>query len=339
MNNCLILLDLQKDYFPGKSMELVGIQAAAASARVLLSRFRKHFVRLIVGLTVVLYSSISVKPAEAQWPRVVLSKDGTPISCEVMGAGEPTLIFVHGWSCDSRYWRQQTPHFSKKHRVVLLDLAGHGHSGLSRATYTMGAFGEDVRAVTEATGSHRIILIGHSMGGSVIAEAARRMPERVIGLIGVDTLENIEYPVTQEAFKKMVAPLEENFPTGSRQFVGEMISPNTDPKLRDWILADVSAAPPTVALSAMNEMMSQYITGEAAKIFEQIRVPVISVNGDLWPVNYEANRRHMFSYDAIVLKQADHFLMLNRAQEFNRALEKAIRQLLKPPVKPQRPAN
>jgi pimeloyl-ACP methyl ester carboxylesterase len=106
-----------------------------------------------------------------------------------------------------------------------------------------------------------------------------------------------------------------------------MISPQTDPQLREWILSDISAAPPSVALSAMNEMMTQYVTGDAAKVFEKIRIPVVTVNGDLWPINYEANRRHMFSYEAIVLKKADHFLMMNRPEEFNRALEKAIRML------------
>jgi len=279
------------------------------------------------GCLVLLLLTVGDVHAKTQWPQVAFSKDGTPISYEIYGAGEPTLVFVHGWSCDARYWRAQTSHFSKKHRVVMLDLAGHGHSGMSRTKYTMSAFGEDVRAVTEAVGSPRVILIGHSMGGLVIAEAARLMPNRVIGLIGIDTLGNIEYPMTHEGLKKMIAPLEKNFQTGSRQFAGGMISPQTDPNLREWILSDMSAAPPVVALSAMNEMMAQYITGEAAKVFEQIRIPVITVNGDLWPINYEANRRHMFSYHAIVLKKADHFLMMNRPEEFNRALDKAIHML------------
>jgi pimeloyl-ACP methyl ester carboxylesterase len=272
----------------------------------------------------VLVLTVGKCPASAAWPQVVLSKDGTPISYEVSGSGEPTLVFVHGWSCDARYWRAQVPVLSKKHRVVVLDLAGHGHSGLTRSKYTMRAFGEDVRAVTEATGSKQVILIGHSMGGSVIAEAARLMPGRVIGLIGVDTLENVEYPLTAEEFKKMIAPMEKNFISGSRQFVGEMLYPETDRQLKEWIIADISSAPPNVALSAMQEMMGQYITGEAAKVFDALRIPVISVNGDLWPVDVEANRRHMISYDAIILKKADHFLMMDRSEEFNAALEKAI---------------
>jgi hypothetical protein len=79
--------------------------------------------------------------------------------------------------------------------------------------------------------------------------------------------------------------------------------------------------------------IQQYVTGQAARIFDTIRIPVITVNGDLWPINYEANRRHMFSFDAIVLKDTDHFLMINRPDEFNRALEEAIAKVLEKPAK------
>jgi len=296
------------------------------------SRSARRYSTIFAACSLVLYISLSAKLAHAGWPHVVLSKDGTAISYEVYGAGELTLVFVHGWSCDARYWRAQLPYFSKRYRLVTLDLAGHGHSGMTRLQYTMKAFGEDVQAVTEATGSRKVILVGHSMGGSVIAEAARLMPKRVVGLIGIDTLENIEYPMTQEELHKMIAPLKTDFCMGSREFVKGMISPSTAPRIRDWILSDMSAAPPSVALSAMQEMMSQYITGEAAKTFEEIHSPVVTVNGDLWPINYEANRRHMSSFDAIVLKGADHFLMMTRTEEFNPALEKAIQRILaKPP--------
>ncbi|HAK40988.1 MAG TPA: hypothetical protein DCM24_04170 [Synergistaceae bacterium] len=93
--------------------------------------------------------------AETPWPQVAFSADGVPISFEVHGDGEPALVFV--------YWSAQTPLFSLKHRVIILDLAGHGHSGMGRSKYTMGSFGEDVRAVVEATGPKKAILVGHSI--------------------------------------------------------------------------------------------------------------------------------------------------------------------------------
>jgi pimeloyl-ACP methyl ester carboxylesterase len=52
------------------------------------------------------------------------------------------------------------------------------------------------------------------------------------------------------------------------------------------------------------------------------------VNGDLWPIDYAANRRNMFSFDAIVLEKSDHFLMMDRAEKFNQELDKAIEMIL-----------
>lgn len=91
----------------------------------------KHVASLLVGLVMVILC-VGVTRAQTKWLHVVLSKDGVPISYEVFGSGEPTLVFVHGWSCDSRYWRCQVPYFGKNHRVVTIDFAGHGHSGTGR---------------------------------------------------------------------------------------------------------------------------------------------------------------------------------------------------------------
>ena len=89
--------------------------------------YTKLFLSLVFCLVFLVVPLLEAQ-AQTVWPRVALSKDGTPISYEVHGAGDPTLVFVHGWSCDARYWREQVPYFSKKYRVITVDLAGHGHS-------------------------------------------------------------------------------------------------------------------------------------------------------------------------------------------------------------------
>ncbi len=292
----------------------------------------KNKINLII-FSIIFSLIFGVTQINAELPKTAISKDGTQIFYEIDGKGGPTLVFVHGWSCDSRYWQAQLPYFSKKFRIVTLDLAGHGHSGSARQIYSMQSFGEDVQAVVNKIEGNRIILVGHSMGGPVIAEAAKLMPDRVTGLIGIDTLENIEYPMTNEEYKSMVAPLKKDFRSGCRQFVKSMISSKTDPVINEWILSDMSAAPSAIALSAMESMMSQYITGGMAKLFDTIHIPVVTVNADMWPINYEANRRHMLSYNAIVIKNSDHFLMLNHSKEFNNALSKAIEMILKKKTK------
>mgnify|MGYP001597132606 CR=1 FL=1 len=71
--------------------------------------------------------------------------------------------------------------------MVRIDLAGHGESGRERKDSTIAAFGGDVAAVVEKLGLKKVILIGHSMGGPASVEAARRLGDRVTGVVGVDS--------------------------------------------------------------------------------------------------------------------------------------------------------
>lgn len=294
----------------------------------------KHTMRLgklVVGCMGLFLILAMVKPAAAttNLPQVVLSRDKTPISYEVHGSGEPTLVFVHGWSCDSRYWRMQIDHFAKKYRVVVLDLAGHGHSGMTRKRYGMRAFAEDVRAVTEAVDSKTVILIGHSMSGEIVATAARMMPDRVIGMVGVDTLENVEYPLSRRDVEATLAPMIDNFRRESRAFAEPMFRPAGDAAVRQWVLDDISSAPPSIALKSLEGYFNEYVSGGIARLFDGLNVPVVCVNGDAWPINYEINRRHIASFEAIIVPGGNHFLMLDKPNAFNKALEQAIYSILR----------
>jgi pimeloyl-ACP methyl ester carboxylesterase len=55
------------------------------------------------------------------------STDGVTIRYHVTGDDyEPALVFVHCWSCNRRFWDDQLAYFARDHKVVRLDLAGHG---------------------------------------------------------------------------------------------------------------------------------------------------------------------------------------------------------------------
>ena len=74
--------------------------------------------------------------------KIATSADGTPINYYEHGKEGVVLVFVHGWSCDASYWREQVEYFKEKYHMVLIDLAGHGRSGSERENYTMEAFGQ-----------------------------------------------------------------------------------------------------------------------------------------------------------------------------------------------------
>jgi pimeloyl-ACP methyl ester carboxylesterase len=156
-----------------------------------------------------LFTGLSIQSADAQSVRaadVATSSDGIRIAYEVHGEAATALVFVHGWSCNRSYWRQQLQPFSRQFKVVAVDVAGHGQSGLGRESWTIPAFGGDVAAVVEKLGLKRVILIGHSMGGDVIVESARQLPGRVAGLIWVDTYKKLGIPRSSEQIQAFIRP-------------------------------------------------------------------------------------------------------------------------------------
>ena len=128
------------------------------------------------------------------------SADGAAIAYDVRGKGDITLVFIHGWACDRSFWREQLDIFARDYRVVALDLGGHGDSQVDRDAWSLAVLGGDVQAVADELNLNRVILIGHSLGGMVSLEAARLMPERVLGVVGVDTTPN--YNLTKSRFRR-----------------------------------------------------------------------------------------------------------------------------------------
>ena len=256
---------------------------------------------------------------------VAVSSDSVRIAYNVYGAGKTSLIFIHGWSCDSRYWKNQTNVFSKDYQVITIDIAGHGNSSLSRTNYTMLSFAEDIKAVIDKENINRAILVGHSMGGSIIAEASRLMPKKIISIIGVDTYQNVEEKLSQEAFDEMIEPFENNFMDAAQGFVLSMFPIETDKKLVNWVKEDMSSAPRDVALDAFRSYIGQYINGEASLVFEKINIPIVSINARLWPTNPEANLKHMKNYKLFYIEETGHFPMLEKPEKFNTLLKEAIR--------------
>lgn len=283
--------------------------------------------RAILFAAAMVFITSCSKQAPMGQSRCVESFDGETISYNVYGSGNVTLLFVHGWSCDSRYWREQVPYFAGKYRVVTMDLAGHGHSGQGRKIYSVESFGQDVNAVMKDIDAKKVILIGHSFGGEITAEAARLAPGRVIGIIGVDTLHNLEEAISEEQVKQMADGFKKDFRPATKTFVEQMMVKDVNPELKQWIMDDMSSAPPNIAISAFEEYAAYLEKKKTANTFREIKAPVISVNADQWPTNIEANRRYMQSFDIVIMKGVGHFPMLERPEEFNKLLERSIREI------------
>ncbi len=182
----------------------------------------------------------------------VVSFDGSRIAYDVKGQGDLTLVFVHCWTCNSSFWDGQVEFFANDYRVITLDLPGQGRSVSKRTEYTMESFGKDVAAVVDKVGAKKIVLVGHSMGGPVVLEAAKLLGDKVVGIVGVDSFyTSFKHPKSADELKKLMQAFEDNFAGTSEAMVRSMFTPSADPKLVDDIVTQMGVADPEIAIDML----------------------------------------------------------------------------------------
>lgn len=260
----------------------------------------------------------------------VAAGDGTTIVYDQRGQGEVAVLFIHCWCGNRRFW-QSTADALPDYSVVTLDLPGHGDSGRGRKHWSLAGLGNDVVAVADALHLQRVILVGHSMGGPVALEAARRLRGRVLGVVAVDTLQSAEPDWSAQQFARMSAAFAADFDGTLDQMLSGMFPAGTDPAIVRWTRAQALAADRTAAV----ELMRDFPSLDLPALFSGAGAPIRAINnapppdGQGLPTATGINRKYA-DFDATLLHDCGHFPMLTRPAEFQAALRQALAELARP---------
>lgn len=246
----------------------------------------------------------------------VKSADGVPIHFTMRGNGDTALVFVHCWSCDSSYWQAQMDYFAADYRVVAIDLAGHGQSGLGRKDYKTSGFADDVEHVIDSLGLKKAVLVGHSMGGPIIIETALRTPERIAGLVAVDSFETTFQWPPENKIAEAIAPFKADFYKTTYQMVKSMFSPAADPVIAQRIANNMASAHQEAGISALANIF-KWLQNDYQKQRSQLKLPLIHINAAQTNKPVAAER-------IIVVENVGHFIPQEAPDRFNAALKQAL---------------
>ncbi len=105
----------------------------------------------------------------------------------VVGEGERTLMFAHGYGCDQNMWRAVAPAFSDRFRVVLFDNAGAGSADLAAFDKlrhsSLHGYAQDALEIIDELGLTRVNFVGHSVSAMIGALASIARPQVFESLI------------------------------------------------------------------------------------------------------------------------------------------------------------
>ena len=116
-----------------------------------------------------------------------IRRDNVILAYEESGKGDPPLVFIHGGFADHTHFTPQFDYFKRNHRVLAMDLRGHGKSEKPQQDYTMTAYSDDIYWLCQQVGIKKPIVIGHSMGGLIALEMVWRDPDFPAGIVVMDT--------------------------------------------------------------------------------------------------------------------------------------------------------
>jgi pimeloyl-ACP methyl ester carboxylesterase len=182
--------------------------------------------------------------------------NGVQLAFEDRGASKPAFVFVHGWARDRSFFAPQAEHFARQHRVVSVDLRGHGESDKPPGAYPIAAYADDVAYIIGGwigeLGLGKIVAVGHSMGGITVLQLAVAHPDRVAAIVMVDPAPFVFAPELRAAIEAMVAAIEAGNQEPRRQFIrNHLFLPTSDSPLVEEVLKGMLAAPSHVAASAI----------------------------------------------------------------------------------------
>jgi pimeloyl-ACP methyl ester carboxylesterase len=250
----------------------------------------------------------------------VTSTGDVPIYYDVKGKGYPILVFVHGWSRNRNDWDGQIDYFSEKHEVIRLDLAGYGESIGNRNDWSIIAFSHDVMAVIEKLDLKQIVLIGHSLGAPVALETARRLPDRIVGIVAVDAFHDVEEKFTQDQIDDILTPFRNDFMGTYAQGARMMLKDSTQIQKSIEKIASFS---PEIGIASL-ERCYHYNSNDLIPALKEVKVPIRCINSDAIRTNVEAARRYASSFDVIIMEGVGHEMQTADPERFNQLLERIL---------------
>jgi pimeloyl-ACP methyl ester carboxylesterase len=242
----------------------------------------------------------------------MLTEQTFNIGYDDIGNGTPAIVLLHGLFANRTYYQAQVRHLCRRHRVLSIDLRGHGESAVPEAGYSLDILADDVIRVCDQAGVSRAVLCGHSF--PVALRVALRRPDLAAGLVLLDGV--VLFP---PAVREQQGQLAQALQTDGWREALLGFFPSIAGAAAERVRADISAAPRFYAEPIMRELSSS----DSAEELAALSCPLMYVHSGA-PADLDRLRK--LQPDAIIeaIPGAGHWQMLTAPDKVNALLDRFL---------------
>ncbi len=250
---------------------------------------------------------------------------------QIQGEGE-SLLFLHGWSVDSRIWRQQLKFFREHFRVIAVDLPGHGKSSWQKVS--LGEMAEDIGHILNQENVKELSVVGSSLGGLVALKFYAIFYANIKQMTFVGTMPNFvkseqqPYGLDIEKIRKLSGQLETDYTTILSIFFRSLFTKEERATRRfKWIQKFRKAEEPPMK-AAMAEYLDILEQEDLTEVLKSVQCSMQFINGD----GDEICNQEAVDYLKTIVSQArfdtmikrGHLPFLSTPEEFNEVLHEFL---------------
>jgi pimeloyl-ACP methyl ester carboxylesterase len=248
---------------------------------------------------------------------------------EVVGKGTP-LILIHGFSFDSRCWRDQVPALKKNFKVVTYDLRGFGKSSLP-VVEEQYSHTQDLIELLNFLSIDQAVILGHSYGGKIAIDFTFNHQHRVIGLVLTEAAMNATNLGYEVEFKELMDWLKSTRMTVQIKGIEEAkeVWLNGSP----FLPAINNKNSASIVKKMVQEYSGWHWINKDSHIgfrqypvekLEEIKVPTLIMYGELSPIGYyrlaQVQNEHISNSQLVKISGAAHALNIENPNQFNAKL-------------------
>lgn len=258
--------------------------------------------------------------------------DGMALFYNDEGQGEP-LLLIHGFPLSSELYKPQRAALANRYRVITPDLRAMGRSDVpTNGIYSMDVYADDLVALLDHLGISMITVAGLSMGGYIVFALMRRHPERVKGVILMDTKAGPDTEEGRAGRRKMAEQARaEGAAAIAEVMLPKMLTERTrteQPELAAFMREMMAATPVEGIVGALDALANR---PDSTNTLAQIQVPTLIIVGSedalTPPSEAEKIRAGIRGAQLVVVDGAAHAANVERPDEVNQALEAFVDQL------------
>jgi pimeloyl-ACP methyl ester carboxylesterase len=211
----------------------------------------------------------------------------------------PAVVLIHGYTDNARDWVPMLPYVSKRYRLILVDIRGHGQSSKPECCYTRLDFAYDIKLLLDALGVQKADIVGHSLGSIIAQTFAEYWPERtahvaLISSTGGPPPDRPKKP-PQFDFAAEIRKLKEPIEADSPFMIAWWDSPTpVDPDFIRRQRKDAAGIPLRVWLAVLDQALpADNIYGDLQSSLPRLKAPTLLIWGSKDPIMEEDVRQSL----------------------------------------------